>query len=72
MVNTKQKKRFGDARDEMARPPCTMPARQRDGKPYAGGRALRRAMRRLKSAQALHANNKASASEQKMPGAMHP
>jgi len=67
-------KKFGDARDnaDYRGQKSTMPARQRDGKPYAGGRPLRRAMRRLKSAQALHTNNKASASEQKMPGAMRP
>ncbi len=60
-------KRFGDARDNMAKPPCTMPARQRDGKPYVGGRSLRRAFRRLKSRQALHGTKNESHT---MPGSM--
>jgi hypothetical protein len=62
----KKKKRFGDARDSMEKPPCTMPARQRAGKEYMGGRPLRRAMARLKSRQ----SGVQGTPERKMPGAM--
>lgn len=67
-----RKKIYGDVRDlilsEKGSVPCTMPARQRPGKTYAGGRALRRAQARLAVAQKGVTNQ----AGRKMPGAMRP
>lgn len=80
----KKAKRFGDARDnpDFSGQRSTMPARQRPGKTYVGGRPLRRAHARLASAQKGILECRAAAgkggkqgksdSALKMPGAMHP
>lgn len=70
-------KKFGDARDnaDYRGSKSTMPARQREGHDYQGGRALRRAMRRLKSNQASVAGtgtNKIGTPSYTAPGAMRP
>lgn len=64
-------KKFGDARDQKdyKGSRSTMPARQRDGQVHAGGRAKRRAMRRLGQRQAMHTSKEAGHT---MPGSMKP
>lgn len=66
---------FGDSRDTTGSKP-TMPARQRPGQTYAGGKKLRRALRRLAASQAgsiaCQKASKKGASAYKMPGAMNP
>lgn len=66
----KNNKRFGDERDnqDYRGSKSTMPARQRDGKTYPGGRSLRRAYARLRSAQSMHNG----AGDHTTPGAMRP
>ena len=84
LVNTPKARRFGDARDnpDFSGSRSTMPARQRAGQTYAGGRHLRRALKRLESnrkgileARAIAGKDgKVMKSDMalRMPGAMHP
>lgn len=86
MKGPSKTKIYGDSRDliyaEKGHVPCTMPARQRPGKTYAGGRALRRAQARLASSQKGTLEARAAAGKAgkqskgenalQMPGAMRP
>jgi hypothetical protein len=64
-------KKFGDARDrgDYSAKRSTMPARQRDGQTYAGGKRLRKAMKRLGARQNEFAGMR-DASGYTKPGSM--
>lgn len=69
--------KFGDARDnpEWTGPRSTMPARQRSGQTYPGGRSLRRAFKRLNSSKGSSAGAgkaKVGQAGYTTPGAMRP
>lgn len=64
-------KKFGDARDrgDYKGQRSTMPPRQRDGKTYAGGKRLRKAMQNLGARQTDFANSRKQETLTK-PGSM--